>query len=102
MKNILLSLTLLLLFSCDDDKIWNTSTGKLKWFGDPALDGCGLVLDVDTVLYFVHSKRDAFITFLEEDSSGIDVTATYRVAGEKRTIWGCTTIPAEIKKISRH
>lgn len=93
----------LLLLSCQEDKIDDTITseGTLIWLGDPAMDGCGLVLEVDTIWYFTSSRKNTFINFTEEDSGSIDVTATYKIMGPERTIWGCTTIPIEVTKIKR-
>jgi hypothetical protein len=101
MKYVFLIFFGLLFLSCEEDKFTTTSEGKLIWFGDPAVDGCGLVLEVDSVWYFTSSRKDTYINFTPEDSGSIDVTATYKIMGEERTIWGCTTIPAEIIDVKR-
>ena len=69
------------------------------WYGSPAVDGCGLVLEVDSVFYFASSEQNTFITFSEEDSGRIDVVARYKIVGEETTVWGCTRTPIEIKDI---
>ena len=101
MKYVLLMFVSLLLFSCEKDEFTTTSEGKLIWLGDPAFDGCGLVLEVDTVWYLTGSQKNTYINFTPADSSSIDVIATYKVIGEERTIWGCTTVPAKITKVKR-
>lgn len=102
MKYVFLLFVSLLFLNCEEE-LYSTTTseGELIWFGDPAYDGCGLVLEVDTIWYFTSPQKDTYINFTPEDSGRIDVIATYKITGDERTIWGCTTIPAEITKIKR-
>ncbi|WP_339813977.1 hypothetical protein [uncultured Imperialibacter sp.] len=95
----------LLITSCQKEEQFPgdaiTSEGTLLWFGSPAVDGCGLVLKVGSVQYFIGSEQNQLITFTEADTEGIAVKATYRITGEERTSWGCTTTPIEVVSIER-
>lgn len=106
MKSVLTILVLAALLACQKEPGEDlagtvTSNGTLLWLGSPAVDGCGLVLEVNPTWYFIGSEKNAAITFTEDDGDSIDVTATYRITGEERTIWWCTTTPIEIVKIKR-
>lgn len=106
MKNSIFIFSLVILFfvsSCQDDQAIHaiTSEGVLAWYGDPAVDGCGLVLEVDSIWYRTSARKNSFLHFTEADSNRIDVIATYRIRGEAINSWGCRITPAEIIKIKR-
>ena len=79
-----------------------TSEATLRWMGDPAVDGCGLWLEVDTTRYFASSQQHSFITFLEADRGSIDVVVRYVVEGDSTQVsWGCILRNAEILQVTR-
>ena len=95
--------SLLSLLGCDEDKSIDavTAEGTLAWYGDPAVDGCGLVLEVDTSIYRASSMKNAYINFSERDSNRIDVVARYVVTGELDNTRGCHPTPIRILMINR-
>lgn len=103
MRNLVFIITLILFLSCenDDGNDILISEGILIWQGDPAVDGCGLVLEVDSTWYFTSSQQNEFINFSEQDSGRIEVIASYTIIGEEKTVWGCTTTPVKIISMDR-
>ena len=67
--------------SCSDDEPGGavTSNGMHLRMGDPAVDGGGLGLEVDSIRYFASSQQNTFITFRETDRGSIDEVARYRI-----------------------
>lgn len=103
MKCLIFSFLLLLALGCTKDEMEQVinSEGTLAWYGDPAADGCGLVLETDAGWYLVSSKKNEVMEFLEKDFNRIEVNASYIIAGEEKTGWGCTQTPVKITKIER-
>lgn len=103
MKYLIFSFHLLLTLSCTKDEIEEviTTEGTLAWYGDPAADGCGLVLETDAGWYLVSSKKNEVMEFLEEDFHRIEVNASFIIVGKETTGWGCNPTPVKITKIER-
>ena len=91
------------ILACSKEEMDNvvTSEGTLVWYGSPAADGCGLVLEVGSKWYLAGSKQNTFIKFSEEDSGRVEVIARYSIVGKEKTVWGCTTTPVKIVDIRR-
>lgn len=103
MKLLLILIASTVMLNCTEDEVQNVieSDGTLAWYGAPELDGCGLVLEVDTTLYFISEKKNAIIRFTEQDSNRIEVRARYLILEETKEVLGCQPPPIKIVGIAR-
>jgi hypothetical protein len=91
------------MFGCAEEEIHDAiiSDGVLAWYGAPELDGCGLVLEIDTSIYFVSAKKNTVLEFSNQDSLRIEVRAKYLMLEEDKEYLGCRPQPIKIIEIQR-
>lgn len=103
MNYFIFNVLLLLTLSCTKDEMEQiiSTDGTLAWYGDPAADGCGLVLETDAGWYLVSSEKNEVMEFLKKDFNRIEVNARYHIVGEETADWECTRTQIKITKIER-
>jgi hypothetical protein len=103
MKYLIITLASILVLSCAEEEIHDAiiSDGVLAWYGDPEVDGCGLVLEVDTSIYFVSANKNAVLKFTDQDSFRIEVRAQYLLLERNEEYLGCRPQPIKILDIQR-
>ena len=78
-----------------------TTEATLAWYGDPAADDYGLVLETDGGWFLVCSKKNEVMEFLENEFNRIEINVSFIIGGDETTGWGCTPTPVKITKIEK-